>query len=553
MAKRRIPIEVRKLVFERDHATCQWKDCGLSRDNGDVINLHHILPEQFGGDESPDNLITLCDIHHKRMHIEFSAFYSDSQGVLTKMNHLTRHFISRFRRVFKVDDGYDLTSLLVYLTGRSEFRDGQLKTVRAALAGESVLFVTPTGSGKSVTYQLPGLLGKEASLVVSPLKALMKDQVESIWSKKIPTTYINSDLGKEETKRRYAFIRRKLYKFIFVAPERFESRGIDVNALYGSYSHLVVDEAHSIDTWGIAFRPSYRKLGNVRKKLGNPPVIALTATASKSTQQHILESLNIPDARVIVTGFKKDNIRILTHKIETVVGGDIVDIEKGAYIARLIREHQGEKILVFTPTIKHGDKLLKNLRDRGVEVEFYHSKLDVKRKMEIQNRFTGIEKPGLSVLISTSAFGMGIDIPDIRHVVHLSPALSVTDYVQQIGRAGRDGEQSYAHLLYAPEDKGLLEFMAERSTLASDFKEKHNYTDSDVERVRARLKEQVQQMLLILSQEPGTEWDYILDYFGETPPSYWESNGKRIIDRLMVAFTLIVVVSILLLLTIVFI
>ena len=215
MSKRKIPDEIRKMVNTRDGGHCQWDGCGLSSDSGGIMNLHHILPEQFGGKETPENLITFCNIHHKQMHIEFSAFYPDSRGILLKMGHMTRKYVSRFRRIFQIDDGYDLEPFLLYLTGRNEFRPGQLKTIRAALAGESVLFVTPTGSGKSVTYQLPGLLSENSSLVISPLKSLMKDQVEKIWSKKIPTTYINSDLGDEEKKHRYEYIRDKLYKFIW--------------------------------------------------------------------------------------------------------------------------------------------------------------------------------------------------------------------------------------------------------------------------------------------------------------------------------------------------
>lgn len=533
MSKRKIPDEIRKMVNTRDGGHCQWDGCGLSTASGDIMNLHHILPEQFGGKETPENLITFCNIHHKQMHIEFSAFYPDGRSMLLKMGHITRNYVSKFRRMFRIDDGYDLEPFLLYLTGRNEFRPGQLQTIRAALSGESVLFVTPTGSGKSVTYQLPGLLGDNSTLVISPLKALMKDQVENIWSKKIPTTYINSDLGDEEKKRRYEYIRDKLYKFIFVAPERFDSRDPRTSLLYNHYSYLVIDEAHSIDTWGIAFRPSYRKLGALRARLGHPPVIALTATASKETQERILESLGITTARVIVTGFKKDNIRILVHKVGEEDENGIRKIGKQAYIEELVGRHPEEKILIFTPTVERGNGLLDALRQKGVEVEFYHSKLDSKQKMEIQNKFSGIESPGLKVLISTSAFGMGIDIPDIRHVVHFSPSLSITDYVQQIGRAGRDGKQSYAHLLYEQSDKGLLEFMSELPLRVSNFKEKHDYTDDDVEHVKKRLKKQVQEMLHLLEQPTGTEWDYILNYFGEVPLNYWEKNGLRILNLLV--------------------
>ncbi|MBP9667701.1 RecQ family ATP-dependent DNA helicase [Candidatus Saccharibacteria bacterium] len=542
MTKRPIPSDVRKVCYERDNETCQWDGCELSRHNGDRINLHHVLPEQFGGKEVPDNLITLCDIHHKNMHIEFHAFYPDSHGILLKMNRLTKGALSRIRRLLGVDDGFDLTPYLYFLTKQKTFRPGQLKTIRAALAGESVLFVTPTGSGKSVCYQLPGLLADQSTLVVSPLKALMKDQVESIWSKKIPTTYINSDLATEEKKKRYGFIREKLYKFIFVAPERFGSKDPQTAYLYNDYAHLVVDEAHSIEMWGMAFRPSYRKLGQLRERLGNPPVIALTATASKESQAHILESLNISEARVIVTGFERKNIEILVHKVGELDENGYPKVGKHEYVKRVLAANPDQKILIFTPTIKAGEDLLEDLRKNNLEVELYHSKLESKQKMQIQNRFTGTEKPENNILISTSAFGMGIDIPNIRHVIHLSPSLSVTDYTQQIGRAGRDGFQSYAHLLYSPMDDGLLEFMAQLPMRTKNFKELHGYQDEDLVRVKAKLNQQVIEMLELIDQPRGTEWSYILDYFGEVPPSFWERNGKNITNVLLIGILVLLMI-----------
>jgi len=526
MGKRIIPATVRRICYERDEYTCQWDGCDLSRTKGDRVNLHHILPEQFGGKETPDNLITYCDIHHKNKHIEFHSFYPDSQGILYKMNALTKKVLSKIRKELGVDDGYDLRPYLYFLTKNNTFRTGQLKTIRAALAGKDVLFVSPTGSGKSVCYQMPGFLAFNPTLVVSPLKALMKDQVESIWSKKIPTTYVNSDINGEERKKRYEFIRKKLYKFIFVAPERFESRDPKTAFLYNKYSYLVIDEAHEIEMWGMAFRPSYRKLGTLRERLGNPPIIAMTATASKETQDKILESLNIQNAEVVVTGFYRSNIKILIHES----GEDKYTTNKLDYVNNVIKLSQGQKILIFVPTIKSAEELLDSLRKSGTESELYHSKLDKKAKMKIQNKFNGSQKPELNVLISTSAFGMGINISNIRHVIHLSPALSITDYTQQIGRAGRDGLQSYAHLLYGPKDKGLLEFMAELPLNNPNFKDIHQYDDNDLERVRAMLKQQVNDMYEFIKQPEGKEWQYILDYFGEVPPSFWEQNGKIIID-----------------------
>lgn len=532
MSKREIPGEVRQFCLERDGYACQWKGCTLARNNGGRLNLHHILPEQFGGTETPDNLITLCDIHHKNMHSEFSAFYPDSMGVLLRMNGRLKIILSKIHKSFGLDDGNDLRPYLQYLTGGTEFRDGQLKAIRAALSGKNVLFVAGTGTGKSVCYQLPGLLALDPTLVISPLKALMKDQVEGIWGKMIPATFINSDLGSEEKRKRYGFIRNRLYKFIFVAPERFSSKDPDMGSLYANYSHLVVDEAHEIEMWGEAFRPSYRKLGELRQRLNNPPVIALAATAAKSTQETILKSLGAEDAVRAVTGFFKDNIEIrkIVHTTAA-LGRNRSDSWKHAYITRLVNNNPDQKIQIFTPTIAKGNGLLERLKAEGIEADYYHGQLDAKVKAETQNRFSGLEQPGLKVLITTSAYGMGTNIPDIRHVVHLTTAPSVTDYTQQIGRAGRDGKQSYAHLLYQPDDIKLLEYMATVSVRSSGFKEKHGYNDVDVKQVEAKLLRQVHEMVELIEQPAGQEWEKIIISSTLNEVKWGKYNNIRVINN----------------------
>lgn len=535
--KQKIPEDTRQLCYQRDNnGHCQYPGCELSKEKGDTVNLHHIQNEQFGGTEDPSNLITLCDIHHKAMHAEFSAFYADSEGILKKMNHLTKAILSKLRLLVRVDDAYDLKPYLQYLTDNNEFRQGQLQSIRASLSGHDVLLVTPTGTGKSVCYQLPGLLSNRPSLIISPLKALMVDQVRSIWSKLIPATYINGDLGDSEKKHRFEFINKNLYKFIFVAPERFyKSKDPETKYLFKQYSYLVIDEAHAIDSWGIAFRPSYRKLGKLHEDLNRPPIIALTATASRKTQQIILESLNIPNAKVIVTGFYKDNIRIYKHQADEF---DFLTMRKSlskyGYLKHLLKEDPNSKTLIFVPTVKAGEELLEKMQTSGYEVELYHSKLDTKAKMDIQSRFSDISEPNLRILISTSAFGMGVDIPNIRRVVHWSPALSLTEYTQQIGRAGRDGDPSEAHLLADYRDKGLLKFIATRSIHQRNFKELHNYTDDEVGIVEQQLNKQVEDMMEILNIPVGWEWKYITDYFGEAPIHFWENYGLKISNVLFI-------------------
>lgn len=199
------------------------------------------------------------------------------------------------------------------------------------------------------------------------------------------------------------------------------------------------------------------------------------------------------------------------------------------------------KTLIFVPTIKLGKELQDYLRQKGADVPFFHSKLDNKSRMRIQNLFTGTERPELQILISTSAFGMGIDIPNIRHIVHLSPALCLTDYVQQIGRAGRDGEPSYAHLLYSSQDDGLLRFMAEQPLRQPGFQEKHGYSDADMFHVKNKLLSQVDDMLKLTHLPTGSEWQYIRHYFGETQFSAWQRYGKT--SSLIILATLLAIAA----------
>lgn len=545
--KRKIPAETRKIIEERDKGACQWDDCKLSRNSGDRMNLHHVHPEQFGGTEDPNNLVTLCDIHHKMMHAEFHAYYPDSEGVLLKMNRLTKNFLSKYRKLFGVDDGYDLTPVLYFLTKNTSFRPGQLATIRAATRGESVLLVTPTGSGKSVCYQLPGLLASSPTLVVSPLKALMKDQMQSIWARKIPTTYINSDLADSEKKKRYEFIAKGLYRFIFVTPERFDSKDLNTQKLYTKYAYLVIDEAHAIEMWGMAFRPAYRKLGELRSNLGKPPTIALTATANKNTQQEIIKSLGINNAEIIVTGFYRDNIEIIVHKAGFLDDYNQVSMGKERYLLELIHTNQNQKILIFCPTIKKAEDVANMLSANSIDAGLYHAKLDAKQKMKIQNQFTGTQHPEINVLVSTSAFGMGIDIPNIRHVVHYAPPLNITDYVQQIGRAGRDGKQSMAHLLWHPKDFNLLDFMSMLPLKAADFQTKYSYSNEDLKIVEQKLEQQVNEMAEFVQLPDGMYWDYILKYFQEQKPTFWQRYGIKIADSILVA-----VISLCLLLILIF-
>lgn len=526
--------EIKNLVLDRDNFTCTIPGCGTKT----RLHVHHIMPVKDGGGDEPNNLTTLCDIHHKGFHIEFSAYYPDSEDILKRMNVYVRKSLSKLRRVFNIDDGYDLESFLFFLTGQKKFRNGQLETIRAILRGENVLFVAPTGLGKSICYILPGLLAKKPSIVITPTISLMVGATKSIWRSKIPATYINSELGKKEKSKRYKFIKEGLYKFISIAPESyFKSKDFRAKSLFvpGRFDYFVVDEAHTIQTYGTSFRKSYKDIGQLKQNLGNIQTITLTATASKKTQDKILDTLDIKDATRIVTGIYRENIIIKRPHLNNDYGG------RYQYLMDLIANNINNKILIFVPSVKYGENLQNYLKMNSIDVAFYHSKANKQDKSKIQARFMGEQTPVLNVLIATSAFGMGIDIPNIRHIIHFGAPLNLTEYTQQIGRAGRDGLVSFAHLLYESTDKGLLEYMVNNIKLSNEY----GYSNEEIDQIKQEGHEELEEMLNFAENKSiKNEWQYLMDYFGEPSISFWSKYGIKILNFLFI-FILIILVLIL--------
>ncbi|MGA8003507.1 MAG: RecQ family ATP-dependent DNA helicase [Pseudolabrys sp.] len=350
------------------------------------------------------------------------------------------------------------------LFGLDRFRDGQLPVVEAALCGQSVLVVSPTGFGKTLCFQLPAVLRPGVSVVVSPLKALMGEQVSALLRRKIPSTFINSDLDSFEKEVRYEQLANKSLKLLYAAPERFFVRNkrelIMLQSLRPSY--LVIDEAHCVDQWGRDFRPEYGRLSEVRKALGSPPVLAFTATAGEEMQKRILASLGVKGVRVFVRGVDRPNISLLRWEVHS--------SERPKIIAELCRIQilDGGKVMIFVPTRKIGETLQTYLRDQGLETPFFHSKLaSAWEREQLIKRFVGESRPVVDRIICTNAFGMGLDVPNVRLVIHWQHPSSVEDYLQEFGRAGHDGQSSVAVLLHGrgtSNDIGLLKFMAERAS-----------------------------------------------------------------------------------------
>ena len=446
----------RESILRRDGFRCV--ECGKAC-NPDEADIHHLLPRSAGGSDEPSNLITLCDGCHAAHHPKLSAglarraierwaarlaLWLDRQGSVSEE---AEHFGPALR-LFDLD----------------RFRDGQLPVVQAALSGRSLLVVSPTGFGKTLCFQLPAVLRRGVSVVVSPLKALMGEQVSSLLRRKIPSSFINSDIGSDEKRLRYRLLASNCFKLLYVAPERFFVQSAQEQEQLRSVrpAFLVIDEAHCVDQWGRDFRPEYGRLKEVREALGSPPILAFTATAGQEMQERILESLGIPDAEVFVRGVDRPNIALLRRSVP-------LDERPGA-IAQLCRFRMPGrgKVMIFVPTRKIGEALQKHLSEQGLETPFYHSRFsNAWEREQLLKRFSGESRPELDRIICTSAFGMGLDIKNVRMVIHWQHPSSIEDYLQEFGRAGRDGKASVAVLLHDQSDSrrdiGLLRFMADRA------------------------------------------------------------------------------------------
>jgi ATP-dependent DNA helicase RecQ len=322
--------------------------------------------------------------------------------------------------------------------GLARFRPGQAEVISSVLSGRNTVVVMPTGAGKSLCYQLPAVLLPGVTLVVSPLIALMKDQVEQLTARGIAATFINSSLTDLERAERLRRLRAGEYKLVYVAPERFRSASfLELLAEVG-VALLAVDEAHCISQWGHDFRPDYAQLGQVRKRLRPPRTVALTATATPEVREDIVRSLLMKDPAVFAQGFDRPNLFLEVQD----VGGDEDKREACAQLAAMGDSGSG---IVYCATRKSAEGIHASLLERGLKSILYHAGMEDEARRRAQEEFMSASR---AVVVATNAFGMGIDKPDIRFVAHANIPRAVEAYYQEIGRAGRDGGPAYTLLLF---------------------------------------------------------------------------------------------------------
>ncbi len=340
----------------------------------------------------------------------------------------------------------DLLSELRSRFGHDAFRDGQEQVVRALLAGESALALFPTGAGKSLCYQLPAVLMEGTALVISPLIALMKDQVDALRARGIKAARLDSSLSSEETQQVYADLRSGVLKLLYVAPERLSGEAFIERLRRVKISLLAIDEAHCISEWGHNFRPEYLRLARVAQDLALRPVLALTATATPEVAVDICEAFDIAQERHVQTSFRRKNLHLR-----------ITPCAAHERITRLTERLQNAKVrpaVVYVTFQKTAEEVAEHLAKAGLAARAYHAGMDSEDRTAVQEAFMRGE---CEIVVATIAFGMGIDKADIRSVTHFNLPKTIENYQQEIGRAGRDGKPALCELLACADDAIPLE------------------------------------------------------------------------------------------------
>ena len=384
--------------------------------------------------------------------------------------------------------------------GYDSLRTGQEELINGILAGHDVLGIMPTGAGKSLCYQLPALMLKGITLVISPLISLMSDQVKALNQAGVHAAYINSSLTENQIRMALSYASQGRYKIIYVAPERLNTPRFLDFACNADISMLTVDEAHCISQWGQDFRPSYLEIAGFLTRLPRRPIVsAFTATATERVKNDIVASLGLNNPVTMVTGFDRPNLffRVVTRK-----GGS----QKDNSIINYVKKHEDESGIIYCATKKNVDKLYTLLNEQGISAGRYHAGLSNDERKQNQEDFT---YDRIRVMVATNGFGMGIDKSNVRYVLHYNMPQSLEYYYQEAGRAGRDGEEAECVLFFSKQDIMINKFLLQNKASAGDVASDMQKTAND--------QRKLQQMINYCETDKCLR-EFILSYFGDTTP-----------------------------------
>lgn len=385
-------------------------------------------------------------------------------------------------------------TVLSHYFGYSDFRAGQLPIIQSILEKRNTVAFLPTGGGKSLCFQIPGLILPGLTIVISPLISLMKDQVDTLNSKNIFSTYLNSSLSREELKSRLELMRLGKFQFVYVAPERLTVRSFLTICQRLPISLVVIDEAHCISQWGHDFRPSYLKINSFLQALPIKPVIAaFTATATELVKTDIIQQLQLADAQLFANSFRRTNLHFSVLKCQS-------DFEQQLLLLKLVIKFKNQSGIIYANSIEKVETLSQLLTHFGIPCRAYHAKLDKSVRAKLQDDFVHNK---IQLMAATNAFGMGVDKSNVRFVIHYQLPSNLENYYQEAGRAGRDGMSANCYLLYNPADIKILVGFLDKS---------HPDNHDHFRKLNLLKLNQIIQYCLT----PDCRTQYILRYFNES-------------------------------------